>query len=145
MARNGARTYANNNAIVEAVGRGEVEMGLVNHYYNHRFLAEDPGLPSRNHRFEDGDIGGLIIPSSASILAAASHREEAARFIAFLLTEEAQTYFADETFEYPLARDVPAAEGVPPLSALRPPAGEQPDSLGDIEGTARLIAESGLD
>ena len=58
MAANDAPTYANNNAIVEAVGRGEIPMGLVNHYYNYRFLAEDPGLPSRNHRFADGDIGG---------------------------------------------------------------------------------------
>ena len=69
MAANDARTYANNNAIVEAVGRGEIPFGLVNHYYNHRFLAEDPGLPSRNHQFDDGDIGGLVIPASASVLA----------------------------------------------------------------------------
>jgi iron(III) transport system substrate-binding protein len=143
MADNGARTYANNNAIVEAVGRGEIEMGLVNHYYNHRFLQEDPSLPSRNHRFGDGDIGGLLIPSSASVLAASDKREEAEAFIRFLLSKEAQEYFADETFEYPLAQGVPPAEGVPPLASLRPP-DEPPAQLGDIEGTARLIQESGL-
>jgi iron(III) transport system substrate-binding protein len=143
MADNGARTYANNNAIVEAVGRGEIEMGLVNHYYNHRFLQEDPSLPSRNHRFGDGDIGGLLIPSSASVLAASDKREEAEAFIRFLLSKEAQEYFADETFEYPLAQGVPPAEGVPPLASLRPP-DEPPAQLADIEGTARLIQESGL-
>ena len=144
MADNGARTYANNNAIVEAVGRGEIDMGLVNHYYNHRFLQEDPSLPSRNHRFEDGDIGGLLIPSSASVLAASDKKEEAEAFIRFLLSKEAQEYFADETFEYPLAQGVPPAEGVPPLESLRPP-DEPPARLGDIEGTARLIQESGLE
>jgi iron(III) transport system substrate-binding protein len=144
MADNGARTYANNNAIVEAVGRGEIEMGLVNHYYNHRFLQEDPSLPSRNHRFEDGDIGGLLIPSSASVLAASDKKEEAEAFIRFLLSKEAQEYFADETFEYPLAQGVPPAEGVPPLESLRPP-DEPPARLGDVEGTARLIQESGLE
>jgi iron(III) transport system substrate-binding protein len=143
MAANDARTYANNNAIVEAAGRGEVDMGLVNHYYNHRFLAEDPGLPTRNHRFAAGDIGGLVIPSSASVLASSSRTEEAERFIAFLLSREAQEYFAEETYEYPLARGVPPAPGVPPLSSLHPP-DEDPGRLGDIEGTARLIAESGL-
>jgi iron(III) transport system substrate-binding protein len=143
MADNGARTYANNNAIVEAVGRGEIDMGLVNHYYNHRFLQEDPSLPSRNHRFGDGDIGGLLIPSSASVLAASDKREEAEAFIRFLLSKEAQEYFADETFEYPLAQGVPPAEGVPPLASLRPP-DEPPAQLADIEGTARLIQESGL-
>ena len=144
MADNGTRTYANNNAIVEAAGRGEIDMGLVNHYYNHRFLEEDPSLPTRNHRFEDGDIGGLVIPSSASVLAASDKKEEAEAFIQFLLSEQAQEYFAAETFEYPLARDVPAAEGVPPLESLRPP-DEDPTRLGDIEGTARLIQESGLE
>jgi len=143
MADNDAPTYANNNAIVEAVGRGEVAMGLVNHYYNHRFLAEDPGLPSRNHAFGPGDIGALVIPSSASVLAASDKTEQAEDLIAFLLSEEAQTYFAEETFEYPLARGVSAAEGVPPLSSLRPP-DEDPGRLADIEGTTRLISESGL-
>jgi iron(III) transport system substrate-binding protein len=144
MAANDARTYANNNAIVEAVGRGEIPFGLVNHYYNFRFLQEDPGLPSRNHQFDAGDIGGLVIPSSASVLASSGKQEAAQRFIAFLLEKEAQEYFAEETFEYPLAAGVAAAEGVPPLSTLRPPAGEQPDELGDIATTGKLIAEAGL-
>jgi iron(III) transport system substrate-binding protein len=144
MAANDSPTYANNNAIVEAVGRGEIPFGLVNHYYNHRFLAEDPSLPSRNHHFADGDIGGLVIPSSASVLASSDQKEDAARFIAFLLAKESQEYFAEETFEYPLAAGVAAAEGVPPLSSLRPPRGEQADELGDIETTGKMIAEAGL-
>lgn len=144
MAANDAQTYANNNAIVEAVGRGEVPFGLVNHYYNHQFLAEDPGLPSRNHEFAAGDIGALVIPSSASVLASSDKREQAEDFIEFLLSEQSQEYFASETFEYPLADGVPAAEGVPPLGSLAPPAGEQADQLGDIEGTGKLIAASGL-
>jgi iron(III) transport system substrate-binding protein len=144
MAANDSPTYANNNAIVEAVGRGEIPFGLVNHYYNHRFLEEDRGLPSRNHQFDDGDIGGLVIPSSASVLASSDRQEDAQRFIAFLLEKQAQEYFAEETFEYPLADGVAAAEGVPPLSSLRPPPGEQPDELGDIATTGKLIAEAGL-
>ncbi len=144
MVANDVATYANNNAIVEAVGRGEVEMGLVNHYYNFRFLAEDPSLPSRNHQFADGDIGNLVIPSSVSVLAASERRGDAERFVDFLLSTESQEYFASETFEYPLAEGVDPAPGVPPLASLRPPAGEQADRLGDIERTGRLIAESGL-
>jgi iron(III) transport system substrate-binding protein len=144
MAANDSPTYANNNAIVEAVGRGEIPFGLVNHYYNHRFLEEDPGLPSRNHRFDAGDIGGLVIPSSASVLASSGRQEDAQRFIAFLLERDAQEYFAEETFEYPLSAGVPAAEGVPALGSLKPPPGEQPDELGDIATTGKLIAEAGL-
>ncbi len=143
MVANDARTYANNNAIVEAVGRGEIPLGLVNHYYNFQFLAEDPGLPSRNHQFAAGDIGGLVIPSSVGIVATSDDTADAERLVAFLLSAQSQGYFAQETFEYPLANGVPAASGVPPLASLKPPRGGG-ERLGDIEGTGKLIAESGL-
>jgi iron(III) transport system substrate-binding protein len=143
MARNDARVYASDNAVLEAVARGEVPMGLANHYYNYRFLAEDPGLPSRIHQFAPGDVGGLVLSSTMSVLEGTEKPEEAERLIAFMLSEEAQRYFAEETFEYPLARGVETSGGVPPLSSLRPP--EQPlDALVDLEGTVSLIAESGL-
>lgn len=143
MKANDAQTYANNNAIVEAVGRGEIPFGLVNHYYNHRFLAEDPSLPSRNHEFEAGDIGALVIPSTASVLASSDKAEDAQRFIEFLLSKESQEYFASETFEYPVADGVAPADGVPPLEDLQPPS-EDAEQLGDIQGTGKLIAASGL-
>lgn len=143
MAANDSPTYANNNAIVEAVSRGEVPMGLVNHYYNLRFLEEDPSLPSRNHEFAAGDLGALVIPASASILASSDKKAEAEQFIQFLLSPEAQAYFAEETKEYPLVEGVAAPEGLTPLDQLKPPAVDI-DGLGDLEATARLIQESGL-
>jgi iron(III) transport system substrate-binding protein len=144
MAANDSPVYANNNAIVEAVGRGEVPMGLVNHYYNERFLSEDPSLPSRNHRFEDGDLGSLVIESSASILGASERSEEAEEFIAFLLSESAQEYFAAETFEYPLVEGVPPARDLPALGELTPPDIDV-DSLGEgFSATQELIDASGI-
>jgi iron(III) transport system substrate-binding protein len=145
MAAAGAPTYANNNAIVEAVGRGEVPMGLVNHYYNYRFLDEDPGLPSRNFVFPGEDLGSMLLVSTVSALASSDRREEAERFVEFLLSDEAQRYFSDETFEYPLAAGVAPAGALPPL--------EVPDELpydvdrlgGELADTARMIAESGLE
>jgi iron(III) transport system substrate-binding protein len=144
IAGNDPSTYANNNAIVEAAGRGEIDMGLVNHYYNFRFLAEDPDLPTRNHQFAPGDLGGLVIPSAITMLAGTDQQDEANALIEFMLTPEAQRYFASETFEYPLAADVEPAEGVPPLASLSPPDVDVAN-LGDLETTARLIQQSGLD
>ena len=144
MAANDAPVYANNNAIVEAVGRGEVPMGLVNHYYNERFLAEDPSLPSRNHHFEPGDLGNLVIESSASVLAANDRGSDAERFVAYLLGEDAQAYFASETFEYPLAEGVSAAPSLVPLDQLEPPEVDV-DALGaSFDGTQELIDRSGI-
>ena len=144
MAANEAPVYANNNAIVEAVGRGEIPMGLVNHYYNERFLAEDPSLPSRNYRFPDGDIGSLVIESSASVLASADQPEEAQQLIEYLLATESQEYFAQETFEYPLAEGVQPATDLPPLEELVAPDVDV-DALGEGFGaTQELIEASGI-
>ena len=144
MAANKARTYANNNAIVEAVSRGEVEMGLVNHYYNYRFQQESPGTPSRNHGFAGDDVGALVIPSTARVVAGTDKTEEASRFLSFLLTEESQRYFSDQTFEYPLVTGVPAAPGLPPLASLRSPDYDVDALGGGLQRTVELIRASGF-
>jgi iron(III) transport system substrate-binding protein len=143
LADNGARAYENNVAIVEAVGRGEIPMGLVNHYYNYRAQAEDPGVPSVNHQFAGGDLGGLVLVASISALAATDQPDEAQALVRFLLSEEAQTYFTTETFEYPLARGVRPSPELPPLSEIETPETDL-GRLADLERTAQLIAESGL-
>ena len=143
MADSGAPTFPDNNSIVDAVARGEVPFGLVNHYYNHRYLAEDPGAPSRNHVFPGGDIGALLIESSATVLGSSDMQEEAQRFISFLLDAESQSYFAEETFEYPLIEGVEPAADLPPLESLEAPDVDIQD-LGGLERTVELIEESGL-
>ena len=57
MAAGDPPTFDNNTAIVEAVGRGEVPMGLVNHYYAFRAKAENPDLPVENHYFPEATWG----------------------------------------------------------------------------------------
>jgi iron(III) transport system substrate-binding protein len=143
MADNDAQTYPNNIAIVEAVGRGEIPFGLVNHYYNEQALADDPDLPSRNHYFPADDLGALVLVSAATRLASSDVPDDADRLIEFLLGDEAQTFFTEETLEYPLAAGVEPAEGLPPLEGL--PLSEIDEDLGsDFEGTIEMIDESGL-
>ena len=145
LAANKPRTYANNNAIVEAVSRGEVEMGLVNHYYNYRFQQENPDTPSRNHSFADGDVGALVIPSTASVLAGTDKTDEAGRFVDFLLSAESQRYFSDQTFEYPLVSGIAAAPGLPPLASLHSPDYDVDALGGGLQRTVELIRTSGFD
>lgn len=140
---NGAKTYANNTAIVQAVGRGEVDMGLVNHYYNEQAKAEDPNVKSANHSFEAGDLGNLILVTGAGVLGSSDQQDKAQEFLEFLLGKEAQEYFAQQTFEYPLSAGVEPAVALPPLSSIQAPR-QDLSELGDLAATARLIDESGL-
>lgn len=145
MRENGARTYANNTAIVEAVGRGEIAMGLVNHYYNARAKVENPSIRSENHVFPGGDLGAMNLVTGAAILESSANTGAAERLVRFLLEEEAQRYFADETFEYPLAQGVPPAAGLPPLDSINTPTFDSDTLGGGLSRTKELINESGLE
>ena len=144
MVANGSPTYADNLSIVDAVARGEVPMGLVNHYYNYRYLDENPDAPTRNHVFEGSDIGSLLIASTASVLASSDLQEDAQAFVEFLLSEDSETYFANETFEYPLVEGVEPNAELPPFDSLEVPDFDIDDLGGGLEGTTTMITDSGL-
>lgn len=147
MEANGAPTYANNLAIVEAVGRGEIPFGLVNHYYNEEVLAEDPGAPSANYLFPNGDVGSLVLVTAAAVLDTAGDRQEdAERLVRFLLSREAQEFYARETLEYPLAAGVePVIEDLPSLSEIESPELDLSSLGGQLTRTKELIEQSGLE
>jgi iron(III) transport system substrate-binding protein len=141
---NKPKVYQNNIATLEAVARGEVDVGFVNHYYLFQFLEEQgEGFGARNHYLMGGDPGALVNVASVGILDSASNRPAAERFIEFLLSEEAQRYFATETFEYPLIEGVPTHPELRPLSELQPPNIDL-GNLDDLRGTLDLLRETGV-
>ena len=144
LVANEARTYANNTSIVQAVGRGDVPMGLVNHYYNHRAKAEDPGAASENYFFPDGDIGSLLIVTAIGVLASTDDPDLADRLVEFMLGEEAQRFYSEKTFEYPLTAEVEPT-GLPPLSGIEVATYDFDRLGGGLERTKALIDESGLE
>lgn len=143
---NGARSYKSNDAVLAAVARGEIDLGLVNHYYNERAKQEDPDQPTENHLFDAGDPGSLILITTVGRLTSGDdHRDAADRFVSFLLTDESQRYFAQETFEYPLVETVPpAVEDLPPLADIAAPSVDLARLGDDFEATGDLIRDSGL-
>lgn len=144
IADNDAFTFANNAAIVAAVGRGELEVGLVNHYYVYQALAQDPGFKAVNHHFPVDDIGSLVIVTGASMLASSDSQDQAVELIRFLLAEEAQRYFSDQTFEYPLADGVQPSPALPQIE-LGGSADIELDQLGgDLQSTRTMIRDAGL-
>ncbi|MCP5112063.1 MAG: extracellular solute-binding protein, partial [bacterium] len=142
---NNAQTYANNTAIVQAVGRGEVPFGLVNHYYNLRLQAEDPELASENYFFPNGDIGSLLIATAAGVLDSSDDADLATEFIGFMLGETAQRFYSTETLEYPLAAGVAGAAALPELATLNVATYDFDRLGGGLERTKDLIDASGLE
>lgn len=141
---NEPKVYDGNDAVLAAVAAGEIEVGFVNHYYLMRQLAEQgESYPVRNHFLPGGDPGSLVNVAGAAILSTAPNAAGAQAFVDFLLTEQSQTYFAEETHEYPLVRGVAANPALPALTEIQSPDIDLSD-LADLEGTLDLMQQAGV-
>jgi iron(III) transport system substrate-binding protein len=143
---NEPKLYENNLQVVEALAAGEIEVGLVNHYYLYLLEEEQPNAPVANHFFQAGDPGALVNVAGVGVLAGSDHPDEARRFVDFLLSPEGQRFYTDraEEAEYPLVAGIEPKEGLPALSSL-----QGPDvSLGDLgkllPSTLAMISEAGF-
>ena len=136
--------YPKNTPIVAAVGAGEIDVGFVNHYYLHRFLAEQgESFAARNYYTAPGDVGTLINVSGAGILDSSERKGAAAELLRFLLDTEAQRYFTEETFEYPLVAGVEANADLRSIAELQPVKLDL-GRLEDLEGTLKLLRATGV-
>lgn len=141
---NEPKVYEGNDAIISALAAGEIEVGFVNHYYALRQAAEQgPRFPVENHFFTGGDPGALVNVAGTGVLTTSANPTAALAFIEFMLADEAQSYFATQTFEYPLVAGIEADERLVPLAEL-----ESPDidlsNLSDLQGTLELLSEVGI-
>jgi len=140
---NEPKLYEKNLPTVEAVGRGEVEVGFVNHYYLFLAKEENPDLPVANDYLGAGDPGALVSVAGVGIL---EESDPAHRFVEFLLSDEGQRFYAEEAeeAEYPLVAGIEPREGLPALDELHGPEIEL-DQLGpELERTLELLNEVGF-
>jgi iron(III) transport system substrate-binding protein len=140
---NQPKLYEKNLPTVEAVGRGEVEVGFVNHYYLFLAKEESPDLPVANHYLGAGDPGALVSVAGVGIL---EEGDAAQRFVEYLLSEEGQRFYAEEAeeAEYPLVAGIEPKEGLPALDELQGPEIEL-DELGpELARTLELLNEVGF-
>ena len=143
MIDNDVQVYPKNTPQVAAAAAGEIDVGLVNHYYLYRFLAEEgEDFPARNAHLRAGGPGSIVLVSGAAILESAVNPENADKFIRFLLSSVGQQYFAGSTFEYPLVDGVRPSVLLTPLEGINQPEITLPD-LSDLAGTQALLQKVG--
>lgn len=138
---NDPKIFDSNGLVVKAVAAGEIDLGLVNHYYALNEKKENPGASVANIYPQEGAFVNL---AGVGIIEGAENRAEADAFVEFLLSKEAQEFFRTETNEYPLVEGIGGPEGQPPLAELKTI--DLPlDELGkDLERSSALIKEAGL-
>ena len=135
--------YPKNTAAVEGVAAGEVDVAFVNHYYLLRLLAEHgEDYPVAQHFFGGGDPGSLVNVAGVGQVASTNQPGASLAFIEYLLSDEAQSYFGESTYEFPLVEGVAADPRLPAIDSI-----EAPDvdlsALADLQGTVELLREVG--
>jgi len=142
---NDPKIYESNDVIVRAVNDGQVDLGLVNHYYLFQLGAEIgmEKLVARNHFTTNGDVGALINVAGVGILKSSDAQGDAARLVQFLLSPPAQRHFAEENYEYPLLPGVPAVPALTPLDQIQSPDVDL-TQLDQLEESLTLLRDVGL-
>ena len=136
--------YPKNTPQVAAAAAGEIDIGLVNHYYLHRFLQEEgDAFGARNYHPTAGGPGSLVLVAGAGILKTSQNRENAEKFLKFMLSTVGQQYFAGQTYEYPLVEGVKTNRLLTPIEEINKPDVDMAD-LADLEGTQHLLRELGI-
>ncbi|MBM3924446.1 MAG: iron ABC transporter substrate-binding protein [SAR202 cluster bacterium] len=141
---NDFKTYNNNSSVVDAVSKGEIDVGFVNHYYLYQFLSErGESFPARNYHTKAGGPGALVMVSGAGILNTSKNKEAAQKFLEFMLSPVAQQYFASKTYEYPLVEGISVNRLLTPIDQINQP-NITMKQLADLEGTQKIMREAGI-
>lgn len=116
VVENMARTpKGNDRDQVKAVVAGEGDIAIVNTYYIGNLLnSEDPEEVKAGEAVKvffpnQEDRGTHINVSGAGVARYAPNRDNAVRFIEFLVSKEAQEVFANSNYEYPVNEEVQPA------------------------------------
>jgi iron(III) transport system substrate-binding protein len=143
MKDNGTESFESNSTTRDAIAAGEIDAGLINHYYVAQAQEEEgDGYPVEVHFTTGGDVGALVNVAGAGVLAASGNQDAASELVTFLLSPQAQRYFSEETKEYPLVEGIEADPEIVPLSEIESPQIDL-SNLDDLQGTLTLIERSG--
>lgn len=123
--RSNARIYQSNSAVMKAINAGEIQTGIVYHYYWYKDQAG--GAPnSANVALKflgNQDPGAFVSVSGAGVLKSSRHQAQAQQLVAFLTSQRGQEVSAQSTnLEYTVAAGVASNPALRPLDGLGAPA-----------------------
>ncbi|MCA8922247.1 MAG: extracellular solute-binding protein [Planctomycetes bacterium] len=138
LRENGARSYPDDRAQVEAVARGEIQLGWVSHP---SVFAPDAAPVRAVCVPTAGDLGNVLIVSGVGLRAHGPRRAAALAFVTWLTSEPTQAWLAQAIREYPVRRGVAAPPELTPLTGTAEIEARQ---LVDLQPTRALLEQLGL-
>jgi iron(III) transport system substrate-binding protein len=135
-----------NETITRDVSQGVSELGLINHYYYYRLVAEigQSSVKAKIAYFAPHDPGYVEDISGAGVLKSSKHQAAAQKLVNFMTSAVGQKVLAQsDSFEYPIHPGVAASPELTPLSQLQP-SSFSPTELGTGLDAKALLEEAGL-
>jgi iron(III) transport system substrate-binding protein len=122
--KDSAKVYQGNGAVMKAVNAGEIQAGVIYHYYWYKDQAES-GANSDKVKlqyFGNQDPGAFLSISGAGVLKSSKHQVEAQQLVKYLNSAAGQKVLADsKALEYPIGTGASANKVLKPLTELSPP------------------------
>ena len=119
-----AKVYQDNGPVMKAVNDGEIQCGVIYHYYWYKDQAES-GANSNNvklHFFGKKDPGAFLSVSGAGVIKSSKHQAEAQQLVGYLNSPAGQKVLSDsKALEYPIGNGAVANKVLKPLKELDPP------------------------
>jgi iron(III) transport system substrate-binding protein len=140
-----AKVYNDNIATLKAVNAGEVDGGVIYHYYWFRDQAKTKEMSGNTalHYFRNQDPGAFVSLSGGGVLKSSKKPQQAQQFLRFITGKAGQEVLEKgDSFEYPVASGVPANPALVPLTDLRAPVVD-PTTL-DAQKVSDLMTKDGL-
>lgn len=139
---NQPKAYPKNTPILDALAAGEVDLGLLNHYYLLKFKAQNKDFLVEQTTFsKNGDLGNLLFVAGAGVLKSSKKQALAQKFLSYLLSDSSQKFFTQSVYEYPVIEGVQTLDVTPARNAApKVPYSE----LSDLDGTLKMLRELGL-
>ncbi|CAN5372379.1 Fe(3+) ABC transporter substrate-binding protein [soil metagenome] len=141
-----AEIFSNDVEIIDNIASGRCDVGIVNHYYLARELAEDPDLPVELLWADQGadNDGTHVNISGAGVTANADDPDLAQQLLEWLATD-GQEEFVDDNFEFPAN---PAVDPVPLIADFGDFTAQDVDAVayGELNSAAiELMAQAGYE
>jgi iron(III) transport system substrate-binding protein len=143
--KDNAEIFSDNIATLRGVNDGEVEGGVIYHYYWFRDQSKTKEISNNTalHYFRNEDPGAFVSVSGGGILESSKKKDDAQRFLTFITSKAGQEVLEKGTsFEYTVASGVPSNPALVPLADLQAPA-VNPSDL-DSQKVTDLMTKAGL-
>ncbi|MBB4864724.1 iron(III) transport system substrate-binding protein [Pseudomonas nitritireducens] len=141
----GARVYRGNNAVLKAVNAGQIDAGVIYHYYyvGDRARTGENSNHSALHYFGHKDPGAFTSLSGGAVLASSRHAEQAQAFLRWITSAQGQAVLREgASYEYAVGEGAPSNPKLIPLEQLDAP---QVDvSRLDSRKVVELMTQAGL-